>query len=85
MLLKRHERAGKFQSKYYTKLYSVKKRDKAIVIVEDKNGNRFARNITFVKKVDAPVNAPQSNINVTPPTSVPERKVYPFRHRHRKT
>ena len=45
VLVKRHERGGKLDSKYLNKKYTVKERRQSLVIVVDEEANELARNI----------------------------------------
>ena len=51
VLVKRHKRGGKLDSKYLNKKYIVKVRKQSLVIVVDEEGNELARNIQFIKNI----------------------------------
>ena len=54
VLVTRHKRGGKLDSKYLNKKYIVKERKQSLVIVVDEEGNELARNIQFIKEILKP-------------------------------
>ena len=54
VLLKRHKRERKLDSKYLNKKHIVKERKQSFVILVDEEGNEFALNKQFIKKILRP-------------------------------
>ena len=54
VLVKRHKRGGKLDSKYLNKKFIVKERKQSLVIVVDEEANELARNVKFIKKIFKP-------------------------------
>ena len=77
VILKRHERGDKFDSKFYNTIYTVVYVQESMITVEDANGNRITRNISFVKHV----NKTGENKTETETEKKTERKQYPKRER----
>ena len=54
VILKRHDKETKRQSKYYKQIYKVTAKNGSMVTLQGINGNELVRNITFVKRVNIP-------------------------------
>ena len=54
VILKRHDKETKPQSKYYKQIYKVTAKNGSVVTLQGINGNELVRNITFVKRVNIP-------------------------------
>jgi len=66
VLLKRNSKGDKFDSKFYTTIYTVTNRERALITVEDEQENRLARNVTAVKRVNqVPVEEQRETVEVT--------------------
>ena len=80
VILKRHERGDKFDSKFYNTIYTVFYVFFcfSMITVEDTIGNRITRNISFVM----PVNKTGENKTETETERKTERKQYPKRERN---
>ena len=79
VILKRHDRPGKFQSKFYSTMYEVISRKQALVIIRDNKGNTLARNISFLKKVNPNQENYKTVQRSTQPTRQVSWKTYPKR------
>lgn len=76
VILKRLKRPDKFQSKFYNKIYKVIQKNHDLITIEDEQGQRLARNVSYVKVIEKPI--PVRN-EQTPVEG--ERKTYPKRNR----
>ena len=80
VLLKRDNKGDKFDSKFYSTIYTVISRKGALVTIEDTQNNQLARNVAAVKRINQQQEIDNTN-DSGQTTRETKRKEYPKRKR----